>query len=196
MGTWIAIAIGLFVLGSIMALKPSAIDMRLDKLRMTARRLELNPKLIACPDWIRGRNNEYGKGMIGQYSLIMDEMKFPETHYQVFDGKLKLDSHQGSVKVDKLDTSQSFNKVSQNSLTQQSIANSLNNEALTLPTYMIPLVKGVYLKANSLVVFWHDIGYVQPATNPKFSIDQIESDLLILKSVMQNWAQKLANPVE
>ena len=94
MGTWIAIAIGMFVLGTIMALKPSVVDMRLDKLRMTARRLELNPKVVACPDWVRGRNNEFGKGMIGQYSLIMDDMKFPETHYQVVDGVLRLENAQ------------------------------------------------------------------------------------------------------
>ena len=43
MGVWIVIAIILFVLGSMMALKPSGIDMRLDTLRLTARKLELNP---------------------------------------------------------------------------------------------------------------------------------------------------------
>ncbi len=53
MGLWIAVAIVLFVLGSMMALKPSGIDQRLDKLRMTARRLGLNPKLVACPDWVK-----------------------------------------------------------------------------------------------------------------------------------------------
>lgn len=53
MGTLIGVIIVLFVLGSMMALKPNGIDQRLDKLRMTARRLQLNPKLVACPDWIK-----------------------------------------------------------------------------------------------------------------------------------------------
>jgi len=70
MGTLIGVIIVLFVLGSMMALKPNGIDQRLDKLRMTARRLQLNPKLVACPDWIKGRDNEYGRGMLGQYSDI------------------------------------------------------------------------------------------------------------------------------
>ncbi|MDE0843806.1 MAG: hypothetical protein OSA85_07065, partial [Psychrobacter pacificensis] len=66
MGTLIGVIIVLFVLGSMMALKPNGIDQRLDKLRMTARRLQLNPKLVACTDWIKGRDNEYGRGMLGQ----------------------------------------------------------------------------------------------------------------------------------
>ena len=72
MGMWIAIAIVLFVLGSMMALKPSGIDQRLDKLRMTARRLQLNPKLVTCPDWVKGKDHEYGRGMIGQYGLVLE----------------------------------------------------------------------------------------------------------------------------
>ena len=60
MGTLIGVIIVLFVLGSMMALKPNGIDQRLDKLRMTARRLQLNPKLVSCPDWIKGRDNESG----------------------------------------------------------------------------------------------------------------------------------------
>lgn len=79
MGVWIAIAIVLFVLGSMMALKPSGIDQRLDKLRMTARRLQLNPKLVACPDWVRGKDNEYGRGMLGQYGLVLDKVQLPYT---------------------------------------------------------------------------------------------------------------------
>lgn len=188
MGTWIAIAIVLFVLGSIMALKPSAIDVRLDKLRMTARRLELNPKLIECPEWIRGRDNEFGKGMIGQYAIIVNDMKFPETHYQVIDGKLRLDNHphsnQNSVKSASLE--------GLGSMPKQALGNTLDSELIALPAPIIPLVKGVYTKANSLVVFWHDIGYVQPKTNPNFDMAQIEPDLLALKSTMEIWAQKLA----
>lgn len=191
MGTWIAIAIGMFALGTIMALKPSAVDMRLDKLRMTARRLELNPKFIACPDWIRGRNNEFGQGMIGQYSLIMDDMKFPETHYQVVDGKLQLDGSQGQGSD--LNTQSSSEKEGSHSVSKQRLAQRLEGEPLTLPPSMAPLVKGVYLKANSLVVFWHDNRYVQPATNPNFNIQQIEPELMALKSTMQTWAKKLVN---
>lgn len=186
---WVAIAIGLFVLGSIMALKPSAIDVRLDKLRMTARRLGLNPKLIACPDWIRGQNDEFGKGMIGQYCLIMDDMKFTETHYRVINGKLKLED----ISASSADSSRSTLVNQSGSLPIVSSVLNLQDQPVTLPAHMVPLVKGVYLKANSLVVFWQDTRYVQPATNPEFKIQHIEPDLLALKSLMQSWAEKLAN---
>ena len=190
MGTWIAIAIGMFVLGTIMALKPSVVDMRLDKLRMTARRLELNPKVVACPDWVRGRNNEFGKGMIGQYSLIMDDMKFPETHYQVVDGVLRLENAQAQGSNV---NSQSSSIDESHSPSKQRLAQRLEGEPLNLPPSMAPLVKGVYLKANSLVVFWQDGSYVQPATNPNFKMQQIEPELSALKSAMQSWAQKLVS---
>ena len=190
MGTWIAIAIGMFVLGTIMALKPSVVDMRLDKLRMTARRLELNPKVVACPDWVRGRNNEFGKGMIGQYSLIMDDMKFPETHYQVVDGVLRLENAQAQGSNV---NSQSSSIDESYSTSKQRLAQRLEGEPLNLPPSMVPLVKGVYLKANSLVVFWQDGSYVQPATNPNFKMQQIEPELSALKSTMQSWAQKLVS---
>ncbi len=193
MGTWIAIAIGMFVLGTIMALKPSVVDMRLDKLRMIARRLELNPKVVACPDWIRGRNNEFGKGMIGQYSLIMDDMKFPETHYQVVDGRLKLEGSQAQGTDVNSQSSSIVGIAGSHSTSKQRLAQRLEGEPLTLPPSMAPLVKGVYLKANSLVVFWHDSSYVQPATNPNFKMQQIEPELSALKSTMQAWAQKVTN---
>ena len=136
MGTWIAIAIGMFVLGTIMALKPSVVDMRLDKLRMTARRLELNPKVVACPDWVRGRNNEFGKGMIGQYSLIMDDMKFPETHYQVVDGVLKFENTQAQGSNV---NSQSSSIDESHSTAKQRLAQRLQGEPLNLPPSMAPL---------------------------------------------------------
>lgn len=181
MGTWIAIAIGLFVLGSIMALKPGGVEVRLDKLRMNARRLELHPKLIACPEWIRGRNNEYGRGMIGQYSLVLDDMKLPETRYKIIDGRLRPDS---SINDHTSDEAENNNAILSNY--------SLDQEPLELPESVEPLVKAVYSKANSLVVYWDDSGYVKPNTNPNYDSTKIEPDLLALKARMLDWAQKLS----
>lgn len=186
MGIWIGLIVAMFALGTTMALKPSIVDVRLDKLRMTARRLELNPKIIACPAWIEGRNNELGKGMIAQYALIMDDMKFAEACYQVVDGELRL------IKEAENQVSHSANqaKVSQPCKPEAHVG--LQGQALNLPSNIAPLVKGAYTKANSVVLFWHDSGYVQPATHPNFDGDQIEPDLLHLKSTLQAWAQKLS----
>ena len=173
LGGWIAVAIVLFIVGSIMSLKPSGVDQRLDKLRMTARRLQLNPKLIACPDWIRGKDNEYGRGMIGQYALILPEVKLPETRYQVVDNQLRPQTSEDTI-------SANF---------------ALDKEPLDLPDSIAPFVKAVYSKANSMVIFWDDSAYVKHVSNPHYSPELIEPDLLVIKKRLHDWALKLGTPI-
>ena len=191
MGLWIAIVIVLFVLGSMMALKPNGIDQRLDKLRMTARRLQLNPKLVACPDWIKGRDNEYGRGMLGQYCLVLDNAQLPHMRYQVIDGQWRPDSNF-------VDSSTDDSKLTIPSVirTHQSSTNAVlkkNNFALDkvpldLPVSIEPFVKGLLTKSNSIVVYWEDIAYVRPLTNPNYQSKMIEADLLALKENLEKWA--------
>ncbi len=158
MGTWIAIGVALFVLGSIMGLKPSAVDVRLDKLRMTARRLELNPKLVACPDWLRGKNNEFGKGMMGQYGIVIDGMKLPHVRYEMLENQWraeKIDDEVGKTDF------------------------SLDKMALELPKGIEPYVKGLEAKANSIQIYWDDVTYVRPATNPSYDRFLVLTSFLI-----------------
>ena len=194
MGMWIAIAIVLFVLGSMMALKPNGIDQRLDKLRMTARRLQLNPKLIGCPDWIKGKDNEYGRGMMGQYCLVLEDAQLPYTRYQVIGGQWRPDSNF-------VDTTTDATKLSIPSAIRSSQSNthtmikktdfSLDKVALDLPVSIEPHVKGLLTKANSIVIYWEDIAYVRPATNPTYQQKLIESDLLVLKEKLEEWALQM-----
>ena len=194
MGMWIAIVIVLFVLGSMMALKPSAIDQRLDKLRMTARRLQLNPKLVNCPDWIKGKDNEFGRGMMGQYCLILEDINLPFTRYQVIDGQWRPDSSF-------VDTTNDDNKLivptamrsnqSNADTTVKKINVSLDKMPLDLPVSIGPYVKGLLTKANSIVIYWEDIAYVRPATNPTYQQKLIESDLLLLKQKLEAWALQM-----
>ena len=194
MGMWIAIVIVLFVLGSMMALKPSAIDQRLDKLRMTARRLQLNPKLVNCPDWIKGKDNEFGRGMMGQYCLILEDINLPFTRYQVIDGQWRPDSSF-------VDTTNDDNKLivptamrskqSNADTTVKKINVSLDKVPLDLPVSIAPYVKGLLTKANSIVIYWEDIAYVRPATNPTYQQKLIESDLLLLKQKLEAWALQM-----
>ncbi|WP_367105320.1 hypothetical protein [uncultured Psychrobacter sp.] len=173
MGFWITIIIILFVLGSMMALKPNGIDQRLDKLRMSARRLQLNPKLVVCPDWIKGKDNEYGRGMIGQYCLIIDNVKLPQSRYQVIDGQWRpyasIDNNEQPIHAN-------F---------------SLDKTPLALPTAIEPFVKGLAVKANSIIVYWEDINYVRPITNPNYKTGAIEPDLLALKQNLEQWALQM-----
>ena len=194
MGMWIAILIVLFVLGSMMALKPNGIDQRLDKLRMTARRLQLNPKLIGCPDWIKGKDNEYGRGMMGQYCLVLEDAQLPYTRYQVIGGQWRPDSNF-------VDTTTDATKLSIPSAIRSSQSNthtmikktdfSLDKVALDLPVSIEPHVKGLLTKANSIVIYWEDIAYVRPATNPTYQQKLIESDLLVLKEKLEEWALQM-----
>ena len=194
MGMWIAILIVLFVLGSMMALKPSGIDQRLDKLRMTARRLQLNPKLVTCPDWIKGKDNEYGRGMMGQYCLILENTNLPFTRYQVIDGQWRPDSSFVDTTTDdnKLIVPTAIRANQSNTHTAIKKLNvSLDKMPLDLPVSIEPYVKGLLTKANSIVIYWEDIAYVRPATNPAYQQKLIESDLLALKEKLEEWALQM-----
>ncbi|WAI87174.1 hypothetical protein SC65A3_00625 [Psychrobacter sp. SC65A.3] len=194
MGMWIAILIVLFVLGSMMALKPSGIDQRLDKLRMTARRLQLNPKLVTCPDWMKGKDNEYGRGMMGQYCLILENTNLPFTRYQVIDGQWRPDSSFVDTTTDdnKLIVPTAIRANQSNTHTAIKKPNvSLDKMPLDLPVSIEPYVKGLLTKANSIVIYWEDIAYVRPATNPTYQQKLIESDLLALKEKLEEWALQM-----
>lgn len=194
MGMWIAIAIVLFVLGSMMALKPNGIDQRLDKLRMTARRLQLNPKLVSCPDWIKGKDNEYGRGMLGQYCLVLDDMQLPHTRYQVIDGQWRPDSRfvDTSTKDTKLTIPSAIRSSQNNTKTDIKKPNfSLDKMPIDLPVSIEPFVKGLLTKANSIVIYWEDIAYVRPSTNPAYQQKLIEADLLALKENLEKWALQM-----
>ena len=194
MGIFIGVLIVLFVLGSMMALKPNGIDQRLDKLRMTARRLALNPKLVACPDWIKGRDNEYGRGMMGQYCLVLEDMKLPHTRYQVINGQWRPD-------ISFVDTTKGDTKLTIPSAIRAHHSNgdsvvkktnfSLDKVPLDLPISIEPFVKGLWIKANSIIIYWEDIAYVRPLSNPNYHHTLIEKDLLAVKENLEKWALEI-----
>ena len=194
MGIWIAIIIVLFVLGSMMALKPNGIDQRLDKLRMTARRLQLNPKLVTCPDWVLGRDNENGRGMLGQYCLMLDDMQLPHMRFRVIDGQWRPDSNFVDISTEdktlNIPSAIRSNPSKANSAVKKTNFN-LDKMPLDLPVSIEPFVKGLVTKANSIVIYWEDINYVRPITNPSYQTKLIEDDLLILKSKLEYWALQM-----
>ncbi len=194
MGILIGVIIVLFVLGSMMALKPNGIDQRLDNLRMTARRLQLNPKLVTCPDWIKGRDNEYGRGMMGQYCLVLENTQLPHTRYQVIDGQWRPDSSFVDTTKDdiKLNIPSAIRSTQSSPDTAIKKTNfSLDKVSLDLPVSIEPSVKGLLTKANSIIIYWEDIAYVRPSTNPKYQQKAIESDLLVLKANLEKWALQM-----
>lgn len=194
MGILIGVIIVLFVLGSMMALKPNGIDQRVDKLRMTARCLQLNPKLVTCPDWIKGRDNEYGRGMMGQYCLILEDAQLPHTRYQVIDGQWRPDS--GFVDTTKDDVKLNIPSAIRSTQISPEVAAkktdfSLDKTPLDLPVTIEPFVKGLLTKANSIIIYWEDIAYVRPSTNPTYQPKAMEPDLLVLKTNLEKWASQM-----
>jgi hypothetical protein len=197
MGIWIAILIVLFVLGSMMALKPNGIDQRLDKLRMTARRLQLNPKLVTCPEWLPGRDEEYGRGMMGQYCLVLDNVQLPHTRYRVIDGQWRPDSRFVDESVDAVALnipSAIRNHAGSQNNTIKKTDFGLDKTPLDLPVSIEPFVKGLWTKANSIIIYWEDVSYVRPMTNPSYRAQMIEEDLLALKSKLEEWAEQIKKP--
>ncbi|WP_435978952.1 hypothetical protein [Psychrobacter sp. DM4] len=198
MGIWIAILIVMFVLGSMMALKPSGIDQRLDKLRIEARRMQLNPKLVACPEWMQGRDNEMGRGMIGQYGLVLDNIKMPHTRYKAINGEWRADNSTKDTVVDtstKLDIPTAVRTSTQMSKTKlpPKIDFSLDKVPLELPPTIEPFVKALITQANSVIIYWEDIDYVRPSTNPAYKSYNIEPDLSVLKTQLEKWALQVQN---
>lgn len=60
-----------FVVGQMSLLRPSARDTRLMQLRAEARKVGLQPRLLAPPDWYRGPRP--AGGLLACYSLLLPE---------------------------------------------------------------------------------------------------------------------------
>ena len=133
---------------------------------------------------------------MGQYCLILEDINLPFTRYQVIDGQWRPDSSF-------VDTTNDDNKLivptamrskqSNADTTVKKINVSLDKVPLDLPVSIAPYVKGLLTKANSIVVYWEDIAYVRPATNPTYQQKLIESDLLLLKQKLEAWALQMQN---
>lgn len=89
-GFWITLLIFAFVIGSIMALKPSAKQKALGKLRERGRVLGLQPKLVPCPDWLINARGEKGKGMVALYGLVIKDAKLPLSNALVIDNIIEV----------------------------------------------------------------------------------------------------------
>lgn len=90
-GYWITGFIILFVLGSILGLRVSPREKALGQMRERARKMNLHPRLIAAPAWIK-HTTPSGKagGMVAFYSVLLPEAQLPLMQALVVDNKLKV----------------------------------------------------------------------------------------------------------
>lgn len=169
MGTWITVAIVLFVAGSVMGLKPNARERFLDELRMAARRLGLQSKLVACPSWLVGKGGnvatDKGKGMIAQYGLVIEGGTMQPCDYQIIDGEWRpyTGNHPANFALDK--------------------------RPVGLPPSITTGAQGLSAKANFICLYWHEnIELGRPA-----NLENREKDLITLKTQLQQLANLVQN---
>ncbi len=173
-GIIISVVIVLFIIGNMMALRPSGMAVRRDKLRILATKLELSPHLVPCPKWIRGEDNQLGKGMLAQYSIVFDD-----------DNKL-LTACYKIIKDDK-DRPQLRPVINEDGNTDTDF--SLDKQVLDLPIAIEPFIKGIEIKVNGICVYWDDKSYLNPSTNPNYQMKNSESDLLALEDKLLQWVK-------
>ncbi len=153
-----------------MGLKPSARETRLDNLRTAARKIGLQPKIVACPSWISvdGDPTQKGKGMIAQYGLIIEDGSMKPCDYQLIDGLLRpcTDNYPANF--------------------------ALDQQPLNLPASIKATVQGLSFKANFACIYWQEtVGINHGIGN--HALETTENDLILLKTQLQHYANLVQN---
>lgn len=155
----VAIAI-LFVIGNVMGLKPKAGEVRIGEMRLLARKLALNPKLVAMPDWIMDvrQNKGLGKnGMIAQYTLINDDWRLPAQRFLWSEDVWR-------------------------HMEDNTVLASVKN---AIPPHLCAHMKALTIKANSVSLYWYDEPYVKGfAIRDRDAMTKMTRDLDGLKAFL------------
>ena len=90
-GTWVAVIIIVFVLGSIFGLRVSPREKALGIMRDKARKIGLHPRLVAAPDWTGiPMATEDRASMVAYYSVLLPQARLPLMRVKVEDQILKV----------------------------------------------------------------------------------------------------------
>lgn len=202
------------LIGNFMGAKPNHKEMRLDSVRMTARKLQLSPKLVKIPEFLNnmmGKNHQesnksvydYDKTetMITQYTLVNDNWQLPKAVFLLEGGRFHLLNNYNDIAKTYLERqSQKFSKNAQ-ILAESELSESLEN--------FLPFLKAVTIQANSISLFWYDEKWVNglgrhlgefDVKNNQKKADKsasltvlIEQELSLLKKAMGEWADAVAS---
>lgn len=168
MGLWVVVAVVVFVLGNVMALKPKASEVRLGQLRLLARQLSLHPKLIPTPDWLQSTPTP---AMISCYTYLDDSWRLPQAWLIATDG-----TWQQLMSGQKTPTDNTTHNAWQT-------AHPLSGQTITSP--LAPYIKGLSFKANSVSIFWQDDVYVRTfSVKDRHALHTIEQELHQLRSYL------------
>ncbi|UIZ58015.1 ammonium transporter [Acinetobacter sp. SCLZS86] len=90
-GIWVAVAIIIFVMGSIFGLRVSPREKALGLMREKARKMGLHPRLVVAPDWTKiPKATESRARMVAYYSVLIADARLPLMRALVKDQKLEL----------------------------------------------------------------------------------------------------------
>ena len=90
-GIWVAVAIIIFVMGSIFGLRVSPREKALGLMREKARKMGLHPRLVVAPDWTKiPKATESRASMVAYYSVLIADTRLPLMRALVKDQKLEL----------------------------------------------------------------------------------------------------------
>ena len=90
-GTWVAVIIIVFVLGSIFGLRVSPREKALGIMRDKARKIGLHPRLVVAPDWTGiPKATEDRASMVAYYSVLLPQARLPLLRVKVEDQTLKI----------------------------------------------------------------------------------------------------------
>ena len=90
-GIWVAVAIIIFVMGSIFGLRVSPREKALGLMREKARKMGLHPRLVVAPDWTKiPKATESRASMVAYYSVLIPDARLPLMRALVVDDKLEL----------------------------------------------------------------------------------------------------------
>lgn len=197
------------LIGNFMGVKPKESEMRLDSIRMMARKLALSPKLIAMPEFLKMTDNKpqnkqenntstynYHKKetMISQYTLVNDNWQLPKAEFILDNGVFIL------LKKEHSDNAKTYLERQTQKLADN--AKVLDKDKLSEHlTSFLPFLKGVVIQANSISLFWYDDKWASQmnkeikSNNANEFNALIENELTALKQAMGEWAERVAGAV-
>ncbi|WP_179994966.1 ammonium transporter [Acinetobacter sp. YH16053] len=90
-GIWVAVAVIVFVMGSIFGLRVSPREKALGLMREKARKMGLHPRLVVAPDWTKiPKAAESRASMVAYYSVLIADARLPLMRALVTDQKLNV----------------------------------------------------------------------------------------------------------
>ena len=90
-GIWVAVAIIIFVMGSIFGLRVSPREKALGLMRKKKKKMGLHPRLVVAPDWTKiPKATESRASMVAYYSVLIADARLPLMRALVTDQKLEL----------------------------------------------------------------------------------------------------------